>query len=120
MATLKRLDVRPSAGNGVDPLDMPAELTDFCAALEDADPQTVETTLDPVYDSTQVHQCALEKSEQVDPGDYGLTVNWQSYILHAIDPIDPRIWSDDVNLRSVLYTATATGGATWYFCVCPL
>ena len=119
MATIKRLDVRPSAGSGADPLEIPAELDQFCAALEQAEPTTIETTLDPLYDSQQVHQSALSKSGQVEAGDFGLTVDWQSYVFHTVDPTDARLWINDINNRGVLYTATASSGGTWYFCVCP-
>jgi hypothetical protein len=117
--TTKRLDVRPSAGSGADPLGIPAELQDYCEALEQANPTTIETTLDPQYDCEQVHQAALTKSEQVAEEGYGLTVDWEGYVIHTVDPTDPRVWINDVNNRGVLYTATASGGGTWYFCVCP-
>ena len=119
MATIKRLDVRPSAGSGADPLQIPAELNALCEALEQASPTTVETSLDPEYDCEQVHQSALAKSAQVVEEDFGFTVDWPNYVIHTIDPTDARVWINDINKRGVLYTATADGGGTWYFCVCP-
>jgi hypothetical protein len=115
----KRLDVRPSVGNGGDPLEIPAELTAYCAALEDAEPTSVVTTSDPEQDTAQVHQCAVQKGSQVNAASYGLTVEWQPNAFHTVDPHNSSLWSNNINLRGVLYEAEMSGGATVYFCVCP-
>lgn len=104
-AVTKPILVIPSAGEN-NSNAIPQELEDFCAALRTATPTSAVRTDVRGTDLGQINLAANMKALQVDPEEYGVSVDWTPVLFHAPSSSNPATWGDDVNLRGILYAAT--------------
>lgn len=117
----KRLEVRPSAGNGQPASAISPALALYAAALNRAQPLGSVSTGDLDEDTAQVHACAVAKGSTVDASSFGLQVTLRPHDYHTVDPGDPTVWTPSAaNKVAVMYEAVVTGGGTQYFSVTAL
>jgi len=118
--TVKSLDVRPSAGQGVPDAQIDANLRTYCMILKRLQPTSMVFTGDADEDIARLHQCAVTKGSQIDVELFGLSVNW-SPRFHVVNASNSGVWdANTVNLMGVSYDVTVTGGATQRLCVANL